>query len=249
LTSTHFIVRTENISYPYAVLDGDEYFHLSRVLRAKRGKKLYLVDERGASYMAEVEEVGRTRTRLRIVEKNESGERAGVRLILAQSLLKAKKMDWIVQKATELGIRLLIPVATERSVVKFRDREALKVDRWRKIAREAAKQSRGSFIPHILPPVPMREFLFGRSEQRRLILCEDQGRPLRDIVAGPPSSSSIEEAPAILLLVGPEGGWTATELETALEIGFEAVNLGRRILRSETAALAALAVISQFWDG
>lgn len=249
MTSTHFIVRPENLHYPCAVLDGDEHYHLSRVLRAKPGKKLWLVDERGTSYLAEVEEVGRNRTRLRLMGKKESGEGAGVRLILAQSVLKAKKMDLLVQKATELGMRLLIPVAAERSVVKFKEREALKVERWRKIAREAAKQSRSTYIPGVLPPTSMQEFLSSRSEQRKLILCEGQGRPLRDIVAGPPASLSMGEAPAVLLLVGPEGGWTAAELKAALENGFEAVNLGRRILRSETAALAALAVISQFWDG
>ena len=249
MTSTHFIVKAENLHYPCAVLDGDEHYHLSRVLRAKPGKKLWLVDERGTAYLAEVEEVGRHRTRLHLMEEKVTEEGARVRLILAQSLLKAKKMDLLVQKATELGMSLLIPVAADRSVVKFTEREALKVDRWRKIAREAAKQSRRSFIPHVLPPVSMPEFLSNRSEQRKLILCEGQGRALRDIVAAPPASYSTGEAPAVLLLVGPEGGWTAAEFKAALGAGFEAVNLGRRVLRSETAALAALAVISQFWDG
>jgi 16S rRNA (uracil1498-N3)-methyltransferase len=248
LTATHFIVRPENLHYPCAVLDGDEHYHLSRVLRAKPGRKIWLLDERGASYLAEVEEVGRDRTRLRLVEKKESGDGKRMNLILAQSVLKAKKMDMLVQKATELGITRLIPVAAERSVVKFTEREALKVERWRKIAREAAKQSRNSRIPEILHHVSMREFLSSRNEQRKLILCEGKGRLLRDIVAGPPASLSKGEVPAVLLLVGPEGGWTAGELKAVLEKGFEAVSLGPRTLRSETAALAALAVLSQFWN-
>jgi 16S rRNA (uracil1498-N3)-methyltransferase len=248
LTSTHFIVRPGNLHYPCAVLDGDEHDHLSRVLRARPGKKIWLVDELGTSYLAEVEEVARNRTRLRLIEKKESGDRGRVRLILAQSVLKAKKMDLLVQKATELGMRQLIPVAAERSVVKFTEREALKLERWRKIAREAAKQSRSSHIPEILPHASVREFLSGRNEQRKLILCEGRGRLLRDIVTCPPASLSKGEIPAVLLLVGPEGGWTAEELKAVLENGFEAVSLGQLTLRSETAALTALALLSQFWN-
>jgi 16S rRNA (uracil1498-N3)-methyltransferase len=248
LTSTHFIVKSCNLHYSSAVLDGDEHYHLSRVLRAKPGKKIRLIDERGTSYLAEVEEVGRNRTRLRLVERIEGGDGEKVRLILAQSVLKAKKMDLLVQKATELGVRQIIPVAAERSVVKLRERESLKVERWRKIAREAAKQSRGSTIPEVLPHISVRDLLCGRNEQRKLILSEGKGKLLRDIVAGPPASFSKGEAPAVLLLVGPEGGWTEAELKAALENGFEAVSLGSRILRSETAALAALAVLSQFWN-
>jgi 16S rRNA (uracil1498-N3)-methyltransferase len=250
LTSTHFIVKTENLDFPHAVLDGDEHYHLSRVLRAKPGRRVWLVDERGVSYLAEVEDIGRSWTRLRLIETPKSPARAGVEIILAQSVLKSKKMDLIVQKATELGMRLFMPVLAERSVVRVREREArLKVDRWRKIAREAAKQSRCSYIPGVLPPIPLRDFLAGRGEQKKLILCEGQGKPLTDIIADRPASYSVEEVPEVLLLVGPEGGWTASEVKAAREKGFEEVTLGRRILRSETAVLAALAVISQFWDG
>lgn len=246
MTSNHFLVKQKNLHPPQALLDEEEHHHLSRVLRMAPGEKVWLVDEQGNSYRAEVEEVGGRQTRLSILEKREAS--AGkLRLILAQALIKSKSMDLVIQKATELGVAVIIPVEAARSVVRLKDKEAGKLERWRKIAREAAKQSRRSDIPFIQPPQPYSSFLRAREEPRRLILCEDGGVILRDILAEGPGQPGHPKVPAVVVLVGPEGGWTKEEEEQAVEKGFAAVSLGSRILRSETAALAILAAISVFW--
>ncbi len=246
MTSSHFFVKNENIRYPVAILEGKEHLHLQRVLRAKPGKRIWIVDERGSSYRAEIEELGQDRTRLRLLEKEEK-EEPKVRIGLAQAVLKGKKMEFLIQKGTELGMHFFIPVITERSIVRLAGKETLKVERWRRVAREAVKQSRSRLIPEILPLISWTEFLKDRREEKKYILCENQGKFLRDIVSSPPVDLSTGSGMTVLLLIGPEGGWTSKEEESALSHGFEAVSLGRRILRSETASLASLALISHFW--
>ena len=246
MTSNHFLVKQKNLRPPYARLDGGEHHHLCRVLRARSGEKVWLVDERGSSFRAEVIEVGRRQTRLLVLEKEEPSA-AKVRLVLAQALIKSKNMDLVIQKATELGVQAVVPVEASRSVLKLEGREGPRLERWRKIAREAAKQSRRTDIPLIHAPYPFSVFLESRNEPKRLILCEEGGTLLRDILVDHPVDSASSEMPGVVLLVGPEGGWSKAEEQQATEKGFEAVSLGTRILRSETAALAALAAIQIFW--
>jgi 16S rRNA (uracil1498-N3)-methyltransferase len=246
LTSTHFFIDQKNLIFPHAWLEGPEHHHLSRVLRAKKGKKVWLVDERGNRYLAEVEAVEQDRTRLLLIEKRDH-EPAAIRISLAQASLKSKKMDSLIQKATELGITAFIPVETERSIVKIKEREAGKIERWRKIAHEAAKQSRRSLLPDIHPPRPFSAVLSESKDSRRFILTEDRGTYLREVLTNPLGNRGFGPAPSVLLLVGPEGGWAAAEVKAAHDHGFESVSLGQRVLRAETAALAALALISHFW--
>jgi 16S rRNA (uracil1498-N3)-methyltransferase len=193
-----------------------------------------------------VDEVGQTQTRLEIIDQ-ELAQRAQVRLILGQAVLKGRKMDFLVQKATELGLDVLIPLTAGRSVVRVEPGDDRKVERWRKIAREATKQSRRSTLPEVLEPQPFDVFLDGRAETRKFILSENQGKALREILCNRPGPAPDRGLPSVLLAVGPEGGWTGQEEAESLARGFEAVSLGWHVLRSETAALAALAMISHFW--
>ncbi len=247
MTSTHFFVKQKSISFPSAVLEGEEHYHLGRVLRIKPGKRVWLVDEQGERYLAEVREVGKNQTKLAILEHAEKPE-TKIHLTLAQALIKAKKMDFLVEKATELGMTNFIPVAASRSVVKIQEKEAKKIERWQKIAASAVKQSRRALVPIIQPVQPYRSFIRSRQEKRKLILCEALGRYLREILADGLESPANAGIPSVIIAVGPEGGWTEEEVGIALENGFEPVSLGKEVLRSETAALAALAMVSHFWS-
>jgi len=247
LTSTHFLVKQKSISFPSAVLEGEEHHHLGRVLRIKAGKRVWLIDEEGERYLAEVREVGENQTKLDILEKAEKPE-AKIHLTLAQALLKSKKMDFLIRKATELGMTEFIPVVASRSVARVQEREAKKVERWQKIAASASKQSRRAFVPGVQPPQTYRSFIRDRHELKRLILCEALGRYLREILAEGPESPAEGGIPSVVIAVGPEGGWTEEEVNLALENGFEPVSLGKQVLRSETASLAALAMVSHFWS-
>jgi len=245
LTSNHFLVKAKNLHPPVAFLDEGEHHHLSRVLRIGPGDRVWLMDAEGNTYLAEVMEVGGEKTRLSLLEKK-AAPAGRPRLVLAQALLKSKNMDLVIQKATELGVGIIVPIEAARSVVKLGGKETPKLERWKKIAQEAAKQSRRPDIPTLEAPQPLAAFLGDRNEPRKLILCESGGAPLREVLMrgfGPAGEGN----PAVAVLVGPEGGWTRQEEEQAVASGFEAVSLGGRILRSETAAFAVSAAISVFW--
>ncbi len=246
MTATRFLVERKNIRFPFARLEGGEHHHLSKVLRARPGRRVWLVDDAANSYEAEVLEAGESQTLLRILVWTPA-EETPVRITLGQALLKSKKMDWIVQKATELGVDVIIPLATARAIVKVAGGEGRRVERWRKISREAAKQSRRTSLPEVEEPLTFRAFLDGRPGTRKLILTEEGGTPLREILKLGPGETAGAAMPVILLAVGPEGGWTKEEEEESRTAGFEPVSLGKRPLRSETAALGALAMISHFW--
>jgi 16S rRNA (uracil1498-N3)-methyltransferase len=246
LTATRFLVERKNIRFPFARLEGGEHRHLSKVLRARPGRLVWLVDDAANSYEAEVLETGESQTLLKILAWT-SAEETAVRITLGQALLKSKKMDWIVQKATELGADMIIPLDTARAIVKVAGGEGRRVERWRKISREAAKQSRRASLPEVGEPLSFRAFLDGCPGTRKLILTEGAGTPLREILKLGPGEAPGAAMPVILLAVGPEGGWTKEEEAESLAAGFEPVSLGRQPLRSETAALGALAMISHFW--
>jgi 16S rRNA (uracil1498-N3)-methyltransferase len=244
LTSNHFFIQKNLAGGPWLCLEGREHHHLSKVARLRPRDEIWLFDEEGARYRARIEDIGRQRTRLRLLEKLEPTKRWS-KITLAQALLKAKPMEWVIQKATELGMFSFVPVLSERCVVKLEDRSPKKVQRWSQIAREASKQCRSGLVPVILAPRPLKDFLREWEAGRKLFLSEHHGLPLKDIVR--PAQVSQEQPPDVLILVGPEGGWTEAEEDKVLGSGYEAVSLGTNILRGETASLTAMAIISQFW--
>jgi len=249
LTSKRFFIKKSDLRSSTILLHEEEHHHLSRVARIKPEEKVWLFDEQGTSYLARVEEIRKDATRLSILEKLDK-EKPKVKITLAQALIKSKKMDIIIQKSAELGITNIIPVITTRVIVKVEEKIQKKIERWNKIALEAVKQSQISFLPSILSPIPLKKLIEERHEEKKLLLSENRGKYLRDIlIRNSGSELQIEEPPSsVLILVGPEGGWTEEEEKYILKHGYEAVSLGRQILRAETAALCSLALISHFWN-
>lgn len=248
MTSNRFLVKKQNLHFPYARLDGEEHHHLSRVLRARTGRQVWLMDEEGNSFRAEVTAIGRHETRLFVLGEEER-KAAAIRIVLGQALIKSKNMDLVIQKATELGVQAVFPVEASRSVLRLKEGDGGKLERWRKIALESAKQSRRTDVPSIHAPQSLSVFLGSREEPDKYILCEVGGVPFGRILADRAVAPSVPENSGVALLVGPEGGWNREETEQAIERGFQAISLGERILRSETAALTALAAIQVFWGG
>lgn len=161
------------------------------------------------------------------------------RILLAQALLKGEHMDWIVQKATELGVYGIVPLITHRGVVRPQaTRISGQVSRWQRIALEAAQQSEQWHIPGIEPPCGSRKFFMDRAAPLKLMLVERAGgESFRTL----PLNSNPQDT--IVLAIGPEGGWSTDELTVAGEQGFRSTTLGTGILRSETASLAALTIL------
>jgi 16S rRNA (uracil1498-N3)-methyltransferase len=228
------------------VVDGAEHRHLARSARVRPGETVWLIDSAGRRALARVERVGERSTELAVLEA-EPPDSPGTRVVLAQALVEAKKLEWILEKAAELGCADFVPVVTARSLRSAADRTDRKLERWARIVREAAKQCKGRLVTAVHPPRRLKELLSEAAAGSRLFLSENGGRPLREIVAGTDRAGARRPA-SVVLLVGPTGGWTAAEERDIREAGFTAVSLGARVLRAETAAVAGAAMIVHFWN-
>ena len=242
MTANLFFLPKDRWPGDVCVLAGAEHHHLSRVVRLGRGSEVWVFDEDGARGRARIESVGPETTRLRILERTAAAA-VGPEIILAQALLKAKAMDEVVERAAEWGAAAVLPVAAERSVVKTGDGGGRKAERWRQIALAAAKQCKSGRPPRIDPPRPLAAFLAEPRAGAKIVLSEHGGTPLGQAAAGA-EAARTEGRESWTLLVGPEGGWAPAEEERIAAAGFVPASLGRRILRAETAALSALAILT-----
>ncbi len=231
---------------PKAVhIRGEKAHYLATVLRCSEGDDIIIFDGKGASYRALIKSVTKKEVLAEISQAIRENTESPLRIMLVQGLLKGEKMDLVIQKTTELGIREIIPVITERSQV----RVTKKVGRWRKIAEDASRQCGRSVVPFVHEPVEFSRFLSGATPEpgsgaiKGLMFWEEDGLPIKN--AGRKVSSAyrpIIDSP-FYLLIGPEGGFTKEEVRTAESRGFVVTSLGTRILRAETAAITAAAIV------
>ncbi len=226
------------ISEGKAELEAEEAHHLVRVLRAEVGQRFEISDNRSV-WLAEISELAAKRVVFRVVEPVES-RAMPVRVVLFACLIKFDRFEWMVEKATELGVAAIVPVAAERSGKGLFEAAGKRVERWRRIARECSQQSRRSGVPEICGPQRLAAAV-AAVEGLRYRLEEEPGAAA--LAAALPRNPVAGEQAA--LLVGPEGGWTDAERGALAE--WLPVSLGPQILRSETAALAALAVMTNTW--
>jgi 16S rRNA (uracil1498-N3)-methyltransferase len=216
----------------HAELRGEEARHLTRVLRVEPGQRFEISDN-GAVYLAEVAEARGERVVFRINSPIDSPP-APARVTLCAALIKFDRFEWIVEKATELGVERILPVETTRSEKGLFEASRKRSERWQRIARESSQQSRRARLPEVLPAARFDAAL-ATEAGRRLFLDEAEAPPLLRVAAPP-----FED---VALLLGPEGGWTERERELALAAGWRPASLGPQILRAETAAIAALAIV------
>jgi 16S rRNA (uracil1498-N3)-methyltransferase len=225
-----------------AEVSGDTAEHLRRVLRVEAGQRFEIADNQSV-YLAEVEGLRKDRVLFHVLERLEA-EAPPVRVILLASLIKFDRFEWIVEKATELGAEAIVPVEAERSEKGLAKAAAKRVERWRRIALESSQQSRRSRLPEIESSVSFQRAL-ERAAAWRYFLDEERGAP--PLASRLPSAEKRSPSDLVCLLVGPEGGWSGGERNAAGAHGWIPVSLGPQILRAETAALAALAVIVSAW--
>ncbi|MDD4238192.1 MAG: 16S rRNA (uracil(1498)-N(3))-methyltransferase [Desulfotomaculaceae bacterium] len=241
-----FFVSPEQIKSGRVTITGPDVLHIVKVLRLGTGDNLTVLDGRGKVYEAVVEQTGREAVICAVISESDAGDAPAVRITLVQGLPKGDKMDLIVQKATELGVWRLIPLVCERSVVKLiGDKPQRRLERWQRIALEAAKQCRRPDIPEVLPPFEWEEVLTGMPDGTvALIPWEEENlEPLKKALR------ESEPKGDVYVFIGPEGGFASAEVELARSHGIRPVTLGPRILRTETAGLAVLAMILyQFGD-
>ncbi|MDD6484657.1 MAG: 16S rRNA (uracil(1498)-N(3))-methyltransferase [Clostridiales bacterium] len=236
-----FFTARENISQDTIIIDNEDVAHITRVLRLGAGDMITVCDGRGFDYEAEISDIEPKRIVCNILSRRSCQSEADIDVTLYQGIPKGTKMEYIIQKTTELGIKRIVPVKLARCVVKLEDKKAeeKKRDRWQKIANEAAKQCGRGVIPKVSMPVTIEE---AARELRDADLafapyeCEEN-TTLKKTLTSPESPKKIG------FIIGPEGGFDISEIELLSKAGIPAVTLGRRILRTETAGEAVLAMV------
>ncbi|MDE7020004.1 MAG: 16S rRNA (uracil(1498)-N(3))-methyltransferase [Lachnospiraceae bacterium] len=236
----HFFVEPSQIQGKRIIITGGDVNHIKNVLRMKIGEEIAVSNgEDGKEYRCGIEAFSEDEVICGLRFIKEDGVELPSKIALFQGLPKADKMELIVQKAVELGVGEIIPVAAGRSIVKLDEKKAkAKVSRWQGIAEAAAKQSRRGIIPKISEVMSMKEAIaYAGSMDVRLIpyeLAEDMAKT-KEIISG------IRPGESVAVFIGPEGGFEEKEIAAAMERGFLPVTLGRRILRTETAGFTVLA--------
>ncbi len=240
MTSNQFFITNLPAGDDKFSLAGEEHFHLARVARVKPGDRIWLTDGRQKRLLAEVLSLEPDKTWLLPLKMTE--ENLKTELILGLGLTRPATMDAIIEKATELGVTEIIPLITARSFRLPADRIEAKLARWQRISRAALKQSKGASLPAIRKPLSLAEVLGLDSKgEQKIFLDEHSQVYFRDILS--------EDRPAsVVLLVGPEGGWSQKEKEELVRVNYRGYSLGGRILRTETAVVSVLALISHFWN-
>ena len=217
-----------------ASLTGDQALHLARVLRAKPGMRFDIVAGERV-WAAEIASVGDEQVVFTLLA--ELAADAPLPLVMLLAVFKFDRLEWAIEKVTELGIARIIPVTARRTEKHLAQAAPARVQRWRRIAQEAAKQSRRSDVPAINDPMPFGEAVRIMPQSKRLALSEQEE------TLSLPAALGEETPGTILLAVGPEGGWAGEEIAQFAVEGWLAVSLGTRILRAETAAMAACAIV------
>lgn len=230
------------------IVDVSTVHHLRSVLRAKPGERLVVVDaERRMAYDAVIQDLSKASVQL-LLERILPASRDSLPMVtLAVSLIKEQRWDWMLQKATELGVSAIQPLITERSVIRLEDAAVpKKLERWRAVLRSAAEQSEGLFIPEIYAPLTLDDFLHTSGDKGLRLLLQERGENRKPLKA---ALRQMSPEQTFLLAVGPEGGWSPAELSAFEQADFTGVSLGQRILRAETAAIAALsALVYEYGD-
>jgi 16S rRNA (uracil1498-N3)-methyltransferase len=223
-------------------IEGDAANHITRVLRLEPGAPLTVFDGRGGEYSARIESFRKASVIIEVQDRSPSSRESSLSLTLAQGVSRGERMDWVVQKATELGVTAIVPVLTERTMVKLDNKQSeRKLAHWQGIAVAACEQSGRDTIPRIVAPLTLDEFLRDiDSQSTRLLLSPTGTQRVNDLKA--PERK-------VIVLIGPEGGLSESEQRSAIGAGFIAVRMGPRVLRTETAAVAALTLLQhQFGD-
>lgn len=244
-----FYAPPDNIADSAVSLSPDETHHLMHVLRMTPGDEAFVFDGCGHEYRCTFRSIKDDRAQLEIADALSDVVESPLDLTLAQALARGEKFDFIVQKATELGVSGIAPLVTRYADVRLDDQQKTKrVERWRRISLEAMKQCGRRKLVEITAPRTIREFIAANeaspdatshTRPALLLFSEKGGMPVAAALA------EISRPSPIVALIGPEGGWSDDEMETLNDCGSKAVTLGPRVLRTETAAVVAIALIQQ----
>lgn len=230
----------ENFADGLVRIEGGEYRHLKSVLRKKAGDEVRICRRSGGAYICKIEEITDEAIFARIEDMEDDYAELSSRIVLFQGLPKGDKMEWIIQKAVELGASEIVPLAMKNCVVKLDEkRAAKKVSRWQSIAEAAAKQSKRSLLPKVHDIMNFSAALEYAKELDQVFLPYEHARGMQETKE---VLSQLQKGESVGIFIGPEGGYDPKEIKEASEIG-KVISLGGRILRTETAGLTALSIL------
>lgn len=241
-----YFVEPEQFGVQDVIITGEDARHIGRVMRSKPGDKLIVSDGVSREVLVEIKTIESHEVTAEILDVLPSSGEPWLQVTVAQSLPKGDKMEVVIQKCTEIGASRFVPFLSARTVVQYDSKkEEKRLSRWQKIAKEAAEQAHRSKIPGVDGPVKWNELLAAFKEYDLVCLCyeKEDGRALREVLKPMVAELDAEQTYNIAVVVGPEGGFSEEEVQEAEAAGAKSVGLGRRILRTETAAMAALTCI------
>ncbi len=233
-----FFVKPESIKDHKIVLDGENAKHIGSVLRAKIGEKIVVGDGQGRDYECEIESIDKKEVIAKIVDIFSNDNEPKVKITLYQGLPKADKMELVIQKCIEIGVDKIVPVKTEHTVVKLDGKEDKKIQRWNKIAEAAAKQCGRGKIPVVENVMSFKEAIESVKKLDSSIIPYENEKDFKI-----KAFAREFKGESIGIFIGPEGGFSESEIKYAIENGVMPVTLGKRILRTETAGLVATVIL------
>jgi len=234
-----FFINKKNIFNNTIIISGDESRHILKVLRLKLNDLITLFDAEGTAYESVINAVRKDEVTAQILKTSKNSSFNTSEMILAQAVLKAKKMDIVVQKSIELGISRIIPFFTSRTIPKWTQKKcAEKVDHWNNIVTASIKQSGIRKMPHVDPIISFDELVSSDIKMHKLVLYEKEKKSsLKNVI------NNIRLPSDIIIMVGPEGGFAVNEINKAIENGFITAGIGNLILRAETVPITVLSIL------
>lgn len=219
------------------LLSTDDSYHITKVMRMKVSDKIEIVSD-NKCYLSEIIDINNDRVIAKVIEEIAESNMNSIKVTIVQSLVKEQKMDFILQKSTELGVSEIIPFSASRSVVKLDGKENKKVERWQKIVKEASEQSKRVDIPIVRHPLSINELCkLDNYDVKLLCTTRENTKNIKNVL------SNIDSNVTMLVVVGPEGGFDLEEENKMIENGFVTVSLGNTVLRTETVSLFLMSVI------
>lgn len=231
------------------IIEGEDCHHILKVMRMQLGDPIICVNLQGKAAVCEIAEITDEYVAADVVEWKDETSELPIHVTIASGLPKGDKLEWVIQKGTELGAYEFVPFSAARSIVKWDEKKAAKkVERWQKIAKEAAEQSHRAICPEVISPMDFNKLLLKSKEyDYKLAAYEEESRN-GEISIFASTLKKMKKGESLLLLFGPEGGLSDGEITLLKEAGFDLCGLGPRILRTETAPLYTLAAISYHFE-
>ncbi|WP_134686930.1 16S rRNA (uracil(1498)-N(3))-methyltransferase [Brevibacillus migulae] len=226
-------------------ITGDDVHHIVTVMRSEVGQEIIVCDGQGRVAIARLSQLSAKEVKADVIRMLELHRELPVRVTIAQGLPKGDKMEWILQKGTELGAHAFIPFSSERTIVKLdAKKEGKKLERWSKIVKEAAEQSHRAWLPQVLSPLTFKQMAEEAAGYTRAVIAyeKENGVTLHEVL------QDLSSGDSLLVMIGPEGGFSEAEVALAQSKGIISVGLGPRILRTETASQYALSAISYHFE-